>query len=294
MSDHENAGRGTVALVTGASRGAGRGIAIALGQHGCTVYVTGRSQQTGDHPLPGTIYETAEAVTAAGGRGIAVRCDHAEDDEVAALFQRIRSEQGRLDILVNNAAAIHDELNQPGEFWEKPLKLAGLIDVGVRSGYVASWHAAQLMAAQDSGLIVFTSASGAAHYSLGAAYGAHKAGMDKMAFDMAADFNHAGKAVAVVSIWMGALLTDRLKRIIAAEPAKFAHLEGHCESPEFTGHVIWELFSDPALADLSGRTLVGAEIARKYSLTDNGRVPPTSSEMHEGLVPLTYHPAIIR
>lgn len=289
MSEHQ-----TIALVTGASRGAGRGIAIALGQHGCTVYVTGRSQQVGDHALPGTIYETAEAVTAAGGKGIPVRCDHADDAEVAALFERIRSEHGRLDILINNAAAIHDELNHPGEFWEKPLKLADLIEVGIRSGYVASWHAAKLMAARGSGLIVFTSASGAAHYSLGAAYGAHKAGMDKMAFDMAADFRHADKAVAVVSIWMGALLTDRLKRIIAAEPEKFAHLEGHCESPEFTGHVIWQLFRDPELAELSGRTLVGAEIARKYGLTDGGGVPPTSSEMHPGLVPTTYHAAVIR
>ena len=285
---------GPIALVTGASRGAGRGIAIALGQHGCTVYVTGRSQQASDHALPGTIYETAEAVTAAGGKGIAVRCDHADDTDVAALFERIRNEQGRLDILVNNAAAIHDELTHPGEFWEKPLKLSNLIDVGVRSGYVASWHAAQLMTAQDSGLIVFTSASGAAHYSLGAAYGAHKAGMDKMAFDMAADFRHAGKHVAVVSIWMGALLTDRLKTLIASDTVKFGHLEGHCESPEFTGHVIWELSRDPALAELSGRTLVGAEIARKYRLTDDGRVPPTSSELHEGLVPLTYHPTVIR
>ena len=285
---------GPIALVTGASRGAGRGIAIALGQHGCTVYVTGRSQQAGDHALPGTIYETAEAVTAAGGNGLAVRCDHADDAEVAALFEQIRSEQGRLDILVNNAAAIDDELTHPGEFWEKPLKLGNLINVGVRSGYVASWHAAQLMTAQNSGLIVFTSASGAAHYSFGAAYGAHKAGMDKMAFDMAEDFRHAGTHVAAVSIWMGALLTDRLKALIASDTAKFGHLEGHCESPEFTGHVIWELYRDPALAELSGRTLVGAEIARRYGLTDSGRIPPTSSELHEGLVPLTYHPTVIR
>jgi NAD(P)-dependent dehydrogenase (short-subunit alcohol dehydrogenase family) len=294
MTHDHTVDRETVALVTGASRGAGRGIAIALGQHGCTVYVTGRSQQAGDHALPGTIYETAEAVTAAGGRGIPVRCDHADDDDVSALFDRIRTEQGRLDILVNNAAAIHDELSQPGEFWEKPLKLAELINVGIRSGYVASWHAAQMMAAQDSGLIIFTSASGAMHYSLGAAYGAHKAGMDKMAFDMAADFTHAGKSVAVVSIWMGALLTDRLKEIIAAEPAKFAHLEGHCESPEFTGHVIWTLSWDPAVMKLNGRTLVGAGIARKYGLTDEGRVPPTSDELHEGLVPPIYHATVIR
>lgn len=109
----------TVAIVTGASRGAGRGMAVALGAHGATVYVTGRSQQAGDHALPGTIHETAAAVTAAGGKGVPVRCDHADDAEAAALFDRVVSEQGRLDILVNNAAAVHDELSHPGNFWEE-------------------------------------------------------------------------------------------------------------------------------------------------------------------------------
>ncbi|MEO7248209.1 MAG: SDR family NAD(P)-dependent oxidoreductase, partial [Novosphingobium sp.] len=244
-----------IAIVTGASRGAGRGIALGLGSHGATVYVTGRTIKAGDHDLPGTITETAAAVTAAGGNGIAVACDHANDAQVAALFAQVKGEQGRLDLLVNNAAAIHDELTHPGEFWEKPLRLADLINVGVRSGYVASWHAAQMMAKQNSGLIVFTSASGAAHYSLGAAYGAHKVGMDKMAFDMAADFAHAGKKVTALSIWMGALLTDRLKAIIASNREKYGHLEGACESPEFTGHVIWALMNDPELASLNGKTV---------------------------------------
>ncbi len=283
-----------IALVTGASRGAGRGIALALGSHGCTVYVTGRSQHAGDHALSGTIHETAQAITDAGGRGIAVACDHADDEQVRALFERIETEQGRIDILVNNAAAIHDELTQPGEFWEMPLKLAQLIDVGLRSGYVASWHAARIMAAQDHGLIVFTSASGAAHYSLGPAYGAHKVGMDKLAFDMATDFRHAGKNVAAVSIWMGALLTDRLKGIIAADPEKFRYLEGQCEAPEFTGHVIWAIYNDTSLGEISGQTVVGAEIARKYGLTDSGRIPPTASELHQGLMPLKFHSAVIR
>lgn len=284
----------TVAIVTGASRGAGRGIAIALGAHGCTVYVTGRSQQAGDHALPGTIYETAEAVTAAGGQGIAVRCDHADDADVKALFARVEAEQGRLDILVNNAAAVYDELSHPGNFWEKPLKLADMIDVGVRSGYVASWLAAPLMVRQNHGLIVFTSASGAAHYSMGPAYGAHKAGMDKMAFDMAVDFRAAEADVTAVSIWMGALATDRLLAMIEADPAKFAYLRDQIETPEFTGHVVWGLYTDPARAELSGRTLIGAELAKQYGIADEGgRQPPSYRDTH-GIVPHVHHPLVIR
>lgn len=284
----------TVAIVTGASRGAGRGIALALGSHGCTVYVTGRSQKSGDHPLPGTIHETARAVTAAGGKGIAVACDHGDDDQVRALFDRVLAEQGRIDILVNNAAAVHDELSVPGNFWEKPLKLAEMIDVGIRSSYVASWMAAPAMVKQDHGLIIFTSASGAAHYSMGPAYGAHKAGVDKMAFDMAVDFRDAGAKVASLSIWMGALATDRLMAIIASDPAKYGYLRDQIETPEFTGHVIWALYNDPGLMDLSGRTLIGAEMARHHGITDQGgRQPPSCRDTHQ-VAPHQHHPLVIR
>lgn len=293
MPEH-SAGSPAVAIVTGASRGAGRGIAIALGSHGATVYVTGRSQQAGDHPLPGTIYETADAITAAGGKGIAVRCDHADDAQVKALFEQVMAEQGRLDILVNNAAAVYDELNAPGNFWEKPLKLADMIDVGVRSSYVASWLAAPIMARQNHGLIVFTSASGAAHYSMGPAYGAHKAGVDKMAFDMDVDFRNGGVDVASVSIWMGALATDRLMAIIAADEEKYGHLRGQIESPEFTGHVIWALYNDPQIRDISGQTLIGAELAVKYGIRDEGgRQPPSCRDTHQ-IVPHVHYPLVIR
>jgi NAD(P)-dependent dehydrogenase (short-subunit alcohol dehydrogenase family) len=283
-----------VAIVTGASRGAGRGIALALGAHGCTVYVTGRSQHAGDHPLPGTIYETAASVTQAGGHGVAVRCDHSNDDDVQALFEQVAAEQGRLDILVNNAAAVHDELAHPGNFWEKPLKLGDMIEVGLRSGYVASWLAAPMMISQNHGLIVFTSASGAAHYSMGPAYGAHKAGVDKMAFDMAVDFRAAEVDVSAVSIWMGALATDRLLGMVEAEPEKFAHLRDQIETPEFTGHVIWGLYQDPDRTALSGQTLIGAELGRKYGIADEGgRQPPSCRDTH-GVVPHVHHPLVIR
>ncbi len=281
-----------VAIVTGASRGAGRGIAIGLGAHGCTVYVTGRSQQVSDHVLPGTIYETAEAVTAAGGTGIAVKVDHGNDDEVEELFRQVMRDQGKIDILVNNAAAIYDELTTPGRFWEKPLKLADIINVGIRSSYVASWHAAPVMVGQGSGLIVNTSGSGGVHYVYGPGYGAHKAGVDKLAADMAVDLE--GTGVAALSVWMGALLTDRLKMVIASDPEKYNYLWDRVETPEFTGHVIWALYNDAGLTALSGQTVIGAEMAVKYGIQDEGgRQPPSYRETHD-IAPRRQYPNIIR
>ena len=281
-----------VAVVTGASRGAGRGIAIALGSHGCTVYVTGRSEKPGDAFLPGTIYETAAAVDAAGGKGIPVRVDHGEDEQVRSLFERVQKEQGRLDVLVNNACALHDRLTAPGNFWEKPLEIVDMLDVGLRSGYVAAYYAAPLLVRRQGGLIVFTSASGAVHYVYGPAYGAHKAGMDKFAADMAVDFKEHG--VAVVSIWMGALLTDRLRAVIASDPAKYGHLESAAESPEFTGHIVWALYNDPELLAISGQTVIGAEMALRYGIKDsNGRQPRSYRETHQ-VEPRVQYPNIIR
>jgi NAD(P)-dependent dehydrogenase (short-subunit alcohol dehydrogenase family) len=281
-----------VAIVTGASRGAGRGIAIALGTHGCIVYVTGRSEKTGDHALPGTIYETAAAVTAAGGTGVAVRVDHGDDTQVEALIAQVMHEQGRIDILINNAAAVYDELTTPGNFWEKPLKLVDMLDVGLRSGYVASYYAAPAMVAKRHGLVIFTSAAGAVHYVFGPAYGAHKAGMDKFAADMAVDFKESN--VAVLSIWMGALLTDRLKMVIASDREKYGYLENTSETPEFTGHVIWALYNDAALMQLSGQTVIGAEMGVKYGITDEGGRQPSSYRDTHKIEPRVQYPNIIR
>lgn len=281
-----------VVVVTGASRGAGRGIAIALGTHGCIVYVTGRSEMAGDSSLPGTIHETADAVTAAGGKGIPVRVDHGDDGQVAALFDRVRREQDRLDILVNNACALHDQLTAPGHFWEKPLQIADMLNVGLRSGYVASYYAAPLMVEQRRGLVIFTSASGAVHYVFGPAYGAHKAGMDKFAADMAVDFRDCN--VAAVSIWMGTLLTDRLKRVIESDREKFGHVESTAETPEFTGHIIWALYNDPQLMEMSGQAVIGAEMALKYGLKDEGGRQPRSYRQTHQVEPRVQYPNIVR
>jgi NAD(P)-dependent dehydrogenase (short-subunit alcohol dehydrogenase family) len=281
-----------VAVVTGASRGAGRGIAIALGSHGCTVYVTGRSEKSGDSPLPGTIYETAAAVTAAGGKGIAVRVDHARDDEVKALFEQVVRDEGRLDILVNNACLIRDEIMSPRNFWEKSLNTVDMLDVGLRSSYVASHYAAPLMVKQQRGLIMFTSASGAVHYVFGPVYGAHKAGMDKFAADMAVDLKPFN--VASLSIWMGALLTERFKAMIDADPAKYGRLRDTAETPELSGHIIWALYNDSELMTLSGQTVIGAEMAVRYGIRDEGdRQPPSYRDTHK-VAPHVQYPNIIR
>ena len=186
-----------VVVVTGASRGAGRGIATALGATGATVYVTGRTRDEGDAPLPGTVQATVDAIDAAGGRGVAVYCDHGNDDEIAGLFAQVKEEQGRLDILVNNATTLHDALTVSGPFWDKPLEVTELWDVGMRSHYVASWHAAPLLLAAGAGLVVNTSSFGGRIYMHGPAYGAGKAAVDKMSHDMAYDFKHDSDIVGL-------------------------------------------------------------------------------------------------
>jgi NAD(P)-dependent dehydrogenase (short-subunit alcohol dehydrogenase family) len=276
-----------VAVVTGGSRGAGQGIAIALGSHGYTVYVTGRTERAGEATLAGTIHETARAVTAAGGTGVPVRVDHRDDAQVRALFDRVRAESGRLDVLVNNAALIRDELQQDVPFWEKSLAASvDLLDVGLRSSFVSSYYAAPLLVAGGRGLVVFTSAPGAVHYQYGAAYGAHKAGLDKFAADMAVDLRPFG--VAAVSIWMGAVLTERLHKIIDSGP-EFSFLNDIGETPEFTGHVIAALAADPEVMKLTGTTVIGAEVARRYGITDrDGRQPPSFRDLMH-VEPVTYH-----
>ena len=263
-----------VAVVTGASRGAGKGIAIALGACGATVYVTGRTRNEGDAALPGTVKGTAQAVTDAGGKGIPVFCDHSDDKQVKKLFDDIRQQQGKIDILVNNATSLHDALTQKGPFWEKPLELTEIWDVGMRSHYTATYFAAPALLASDRALVVNTSSFGGRIYMHGPAYGAGKAAVDKMAHDMAVDFRPHN--VAVVSIWMGLLLTERTRLVFEAEPEMYADLVDTCESPQFTGRVIEALYRDPYLLERTGKVWIGAELGEEYAVTDvNGRQPPS-------------------
>jgi NAD(P)-dependent dehydrogenase (short-subunit alcohol dehydrogenase family) len=282
-----------VAVVTGASRGAGRGIALALGETGATVVVTGRSVNAGDHELGGTIGETADEITRRGGRGIPIACDHADPRQVAQLFAEVEQACGGLDILVNNAFGVPDGLLGPEPFWEKPLDLLSMIDIGLRSSYVATWYAAPLLVA-DPGrrpLVVHTSGFGAVCYLHGPAYGAVKAGVDKLAHDMAVDFRPY--RVTVVSIWMGLLRTERTLRLMASDPAQFEYSRQLTESPEFTGRVIAALDRDPAKLDFSGRVLIGAELGEQLGVRDVDGTKPRSRRPVLGDPP-AYHPAVVR
>ncbi len=279
-----------VVLVTGASRGAGKGIALAFGKLGDIVYVTGRTQKEGDAALPGTVFSTAEEITKQGGVGIPVVCDHSDDAQVKALFEKIKKEQGQLDILVNNATYLHDDLVVPGPFWEKSNDLEEIINVGLRSSYIAGYHAAKIMAQQKSGLIVNTSSPGAACYMHGPAYGAQKAGSDKMIWDMAQDLKDFN--VACTSIWMGVLKTERLDAVMAAEPEKYAAFFQMAESPQFTGLVIDALFRDKNVMEKTGQAFIGAELGEQLGVKDiDGSQPHSHREQLGG--PIPYNPAVV-
>ena len=268
-----------VAVVTGASRGVGKGIAIALGAAGATVYVTGRSSEGGkDHPLGGTVQGTAEAVTRAGGKGIAVSCDHSDDEQVRQLFERVGDEQQRLDILVNNATAVPRELAKPGPFWEKSLDLLRILDVGQRSHYVASYFAAPLLVRTGGGLVVFTSSYGARCYMHGPAYGAGKAGVDKMAMDMAVDLREHD--VAAMSLWLGFVRTERNEPLFQhpdAMKGPYGKFLANAESPDLIGRVVEALHRDPERMERSGRVLIVAELAEEFGIREaDGRQPKSN------------------
>lgn len=255
-----------VAVVTGASRGLGRGIARGLARHGITVYLTGRTV--------GDLEKAALEVDAAGGRAIVAPCDHGNDREVQALIGRVEREQGRLDLLVNNAAAVDvAELTRPGPFWEKDLGLANMIDIGLRSNYVSSYFAAPLMIRTGGSLIVNISFYGAVSYHFGPAYGAAKAGTDKMAHDMAIDAQDTD--LSIVSLWPGIIRSDNIRDLRVEDfPPEMQALVPEMERPEFTGFVIMKLLDDPERKAQSGLTLIGAQLGRKYGIADlDGKTP---------------------
>jgi NAD(P)-dependent dehydrogenase (short-subunit alcohol dehydrogenase family) len=272
----------TVALVAGATRGAGRGIAVELGARGATVYCTGRTTRTAQSPMrrPETIDETAELVDAAGGRGIAVQVDHTDTEQVAALIARIQDEQsGRLDVLVNSLWG-GDPLTQWGRsFWEH--SLADGLEIqrhAVSAHLITAWHAVPLMVARGSGLVVELTDGDGKRYEGQLFYDLAKTCNRRIAHDLAVDLRPHG--VVAVAFAPGFLrseamldhlgVTEATWRDAIASDEHFAQ----SETPRFVGRVVAALAADPDVARFSGRTLHSGPLAREYEIDDvDGRRP---------------------
>jgi dehydrogenase/reductase SDR family protein 1 len=263
-----NSLEGKVAVVTGASRGIGKGIAEGLGEAGATVYVTGRSASQETPPAPLTVQATAQSVTDLGGMGIAVVVDHNDDDQVKALFERVATEQGRLDILVNNVYQIPSTPALSGGFWEHPVSVwDDQCGVGLRGYYVASVFAAPLMVAQRSGLIVNISSRGGRGYVFSASYGVGKAGVDRMAKDMAIELKDYG--CTALSLSPSKVKTEFILDMVAQ--GKMELDPDLAQSVRYSGRCVAALAMDPNIIERSGEIYTVSELAEVYGFTDPDR-----------------------
>jgi NAD(P)-dependent dehydrogenase (short-subunit alcohol dehydrogenase family) len=267
---------GKVVVVTGASRGIGKGTALTLAGEGATVYVTGRTVEAGTAPLPGTVGETAAECDARGGKGIPVQCDVTNDAQLATLFDQVKSEQGRLDVLVNNVLSIPPEMTQRLPFWEKPLSNWEIFDTGLRAAFVASHYAAKIMVPQKSGLIVGLSGFVGVTYTYDVIFGTTKAGMDRMMRDMAIELKEHG--VAALSLWQGFTYTERAIENLKNVPGMAAQLNSAAgSSPEYPGRIIGALAKDANVMQRSGGSWINAELGEAYGVSDvDGRMIPSN------------------
>ena len=273
--------KGEIAIVTGASRGAGRGIARQLGEAGATVYVTGRSRRGGStaDALPGNIDLTAEEVAERGGRGIPVECDHTDPAQVEALFQQIEQEQGRLDLLVNNAWGgyeHYDGATFDNKFWEIPLDYwERMINRGTRLAWLASRFAAPLMVRQKSGLIVSTTSWYGKNYIQGLVYDLARHSIHRLTYTMSLELKSHG--VAAVAVAPGFMRTERVLGAFKANETNWQEFPGlkDTESPEYTGRGIAHLAADPEVMEKSGQVFGAGHLAEEYGFTDiDGRRIP--------------------
>jgi dehydrogenase/reductase SDR family protein 1 len=269
--------KGKIAVVTGASRGVGKGVALGLASEGATVYITGRTEH-GDN-LPDflketTIHKTAEEVNRIGGVGIAHYCDFSREEDVKALFERIKNEQGQLDILVNNAwagsAHVMNEYFWNTPFWQQPIALLDdFYAVGLRSGYLCSQYAAGIMTEQKSGLIVNISFYAAKQYMINPVHGIIKAAVDKMSSDTAHELKEYN--VKVFSLYPGSVSTEGMRELAKHDASLNV---GEMETPQFVGMCVSALALDDKAIEHSGSVLLTADVARQYNFTDiDGKQP---------------------
>jgi len=277
---------GTVALVTGASKNIGKGMALEVGGCGATTYLTARTLEDRPGAL-GSLRRTAEEIEAAGGEAIPLQCDHADDASVERVFAEIARAHGKLDLLVNVASPDFSAMvGKP--FWELPFEeISRCLDIGPRSNYVTTVLASRMMIPQGNGVIINVSSHGSGDYLLSVPYGAGKAAIDKITRDTALELR--AHNVAVVSLWPGLVLTEGLLSRAVTHPDGHRELDGldisFGESPRFNGKAVVALATDPGILERSGGCFRSSTLAREYGFTeDDGSLPPeiTSLGVHLG------------
>jgi NAD(P)-dependent dehydrogenase (short-subunit alcohol dehydrogenase family) len=257
---------GSVAVVTGASRGAGRGIAKVLGEHGATVYVTGRTtrdSRTVDE-FPHSIEDTANEIDRAGGHGIAVRCDHTDDADVERLFARVAAEHGRLDVLVCNAWGGYMPYDEHNDWWSKPFweqskeRWDGMFTSGLRSHMTTCLHGLPAMVNAGNGLVVLTTFTRGRRYLGNVFYDVAKNGVCRMASALAEDLGD--RDIAVIGLSPGWMAVERMP--------DDARSRAQMESPEYIGRAVAALAMDPGVQHRSGQSFAVGDLARMYGFRD--------------------------
>ncbi|WP_153462219.1 SDR family NAD(P)-dependent oxidoreductase [Sediminibacillus terrae] len=269
---------GKIALVTGASRGAGRGIAIELGKAGATVYVTGRSLRgSSNQNFPGSIDETAEEIIEAGGMAVAIRCDHTKDEETAAVIEQIRREQGKLDILVNNVWGAHDLGVEGGTFWDLPLKhWDTMFTAGVRAQLATNHYAVPFMRENQEAVIFHTTFWDDGNYTGHFYYDLAKNTIVRMAYGLSLELKQDN--IAVIAVSPGFMRTELVLKYHQSDEENWQQskdLQG-TETPFYIGRGITALAEDPDIFKKTGRICKVGDLAKEYQFVDvDGRyIPP--------------------
>jgi dehydrogenase/reductase SDR family member 1 len=267
---------GRVALVTGASKNIGKGMALEVAAAGALTYVTARTLDDVPGAI-GSLRQTVAEIEQAGGKAVALACDHTDDANVEAVFDHIRRNEGRLDLVVNVASPDFSEMvGVP--FWEIPFRhISACLDVGPRSDYVTTALAARMMVPQGSGVVINISSHGAKQHLLSVPYGVGKGAIDKLTQDAATELRTHG--VAVVSLWPGLVLTEGLLANVetAADGTRTLHgLDiSFGETPKFNGRAVVALASDQKILEKSGGSFWSSRLAREYGFAeDDGHLPP--------------------
>ncbi|MBT3833732.1 MAG: SDR family NAD(P)-dependent oxidoreductase [Gammaproteobacteria bacterium] len=259
--------KGQIAVVTGSSRGIGKGIALALAEQGCTVYATGRTIGDGDR----TIDTTARQVTEAGGEGHAIRCDHGDDDDIARLFEQIGQEAGRIDILVNNVYKIPSPPAWGGGYWDHPISIwDDQVGIGLRAHYVASWHAAGLMFESDNARMLNVSSPGGQSYHFSSSYGAGKAGLDRLTADMAVELEPKGIPACV--LYPGSVSTEFIQDAAEEQGMDLSQ----SQTPLLVGRAATSLLMSDDMMPRTGSIQWVEDLITEFDLFDENGSRPTT------------------